>query len=86
MTISTPNQPLQQINLNVGPEGYQAIDHGLYPRQHDALQANLLRKCPAHLWHNGSYAAGCPRPILVADHHQRQLQQLHEAMTAALGW
>lgn len=79
---------LQQINLNIGPNGYQAIssrpDHGLYSRQHDALQANLLQKCPAHLWHNGSYAASCPRPILVTDHHQNQLQQLHEAMTAAL--
>jgi len=94
MTSPTPRPPpgplghLQQINLNIGPNGYQPItsqpDYGLYSRQHDALQANLLRRCPEHLWHNGSYAAGCPRPILVTDHHQLQLQQLHEALTTAL--
>ncbi|KAF1996084.1 hypothetical protein P154DRAFT_499105 [Amniculicola lignicola CBS 123094] len=44
----------------------------------------LLRFCPAELWPESSYAAGCPRPILVDQYHQQQLQILHRALTISL--
>jgi hypothetical protein len=44
----------------------------------------LLGLCTATLWPHDSYAAGCPRPILVQKHHNQQLEVLHAALSAAL--
>lgn len=44
----------------------------------------LLKLCRAETWHKGSYTHGCPRPILITKHHQRQLEELHEALTLAI--
>lgn len=48
------------------------------------FQEALLRLCPAEVWPHGSYSAGCPRPIKVNRDHQRELQDLHEALSAAI--
>ncbi|KAF1919049.1 hypothetical protein BDU57DRAFT_490977 [Ampelomyces quisqualis] len=45
---------------------------------------SLLSLCTATLWPHDSYAAGCPRPILVQRHHHQQLEILHEALSTAL--
>lgn len=44
----------------------------------------MLEACAAHLWHKGSYSAVCPRPILIEEHHQEQLEDLHLALTTAI--
>lgn len=80
---------LTQIYLGAQSCDYELIDPknidtGTYAREEAKLQESVLELCPANLWHNGSYSAGCPRPILVHQHHQRQLQELHEALTIAL--
>ncbi|KAI6777649.1 uncharacterized protein J7T54_003818, partial [Emericellopsis cladophorae] len=91
---------LQQVHLVKQAPGYQLVDPStsnllpgidgiataadLYRQEHEALEDNLLAACAAHLWHKGSYRAVCPRPILIRKHHQRQLEALHEALTAAI--
>ncbi|CAH0055509.1 unnamed protein product [Clonostachys solani] len=82
---------MQQIRLGTGPLGYVPIEKGIgetnaacYEQDHDSLKDTLLGLCPAHLWHNGSYEAGCPRPILIGKHHQQQMELLHEALVVAL--
>ncbi|KAM5343713.1 hypothetical protein ACJ41O_012250 [Fusarium nematophilum] len=81
---------LAQIHLGAQPpHDYEPvprhnIDTSTYAREEAKLQDTLLSLCPANLWHNGSYSAGCPRPILVGKHHQEQMQQLHEALVIAI--
>jgi hypothetical protein len=80
---------LHQIHLGIGYRGYEPVAYykateATYSQEHDELQTNLLSKCPAHLWHEGSYRAGCPRPILIGKHHQQQLAELHKALTVAI--
>ena len=80
---------LQQIHLGLGANGYELVAQhqetpDFYLQEHGKLQASLLQKCPAHLWHKGSYGAACPRPILIGNHHQQQLDELHEALTTAI--
>ncbi|KAF5626176.1 multidrug transporter [Fusarium sp. NRRL 52700] len=48
------------------------------------FQDKLLQLCPANLWPNASYTTGCSRPVLVGRHHQQQMKDLHEALTAAI--
>jgi hypothetical protein len=60
------------------------MDVAAFAREEAQLQESVLKLCPANLWHNGSYASGCPRPVLVGEHHQQQMQDLHEALTAAI--
>ncbi|RBR24245.1 uncharacterized protein FIESC28_02978 [Fusarium coffeatum] len=60
------------------------MDVAAFARDEAQLQESVLKLCPANLWHNGSYASGCPRPVLVGGHHQQQMQDLHEALTAAI--
>ncbi len=88
MAISVANH-LQQIHLGIGTDGDEPVaqyktESDLYSQEHAKLQADLLRRCPAHLWYKGSYGAACPRPILINKHHQQQLEELHEALTAVI--
>lgn len=62
----------------------QSFDVAPFSSEEARFQEKLLRLCPANLWHKASYTAGCPRPILVGRHHQQQLKDLHEALTAAI--
>lgn len=82
-------QQLSQISFGPRPYDYaptagKEIDLGTYRREEASLQEALLRLCPENLWHNGSYSAGCPRPILVDKSHQKQMEELHEALTIAI--
>lgn len=82
-------QTLQQIHGLLGSVGEAppdtAADAAIYSREQDIYKSCLLRLCPAEKWCKGDYAAGCPRPILVAKHHQEQLELFHGALTAAIG-
>ncbi|KKK13981.1 hypothetical protein ARAM_000215 [Aspergillus rambellii] len=80
---------LQQVHLTTSPEGYEPVvsykgDQSIYIREHQTLQAELLRFCPSESWYQGSHKAACPRPILITKRHQEQLRQLHDALTLAL--
>ena len=89
-SMQVPGQDqLQQVHLGIGADGYEFVSQhqanpDLYLQEHTRLQRSLLQKCPAHLWHKGSYGTACPRPILVSSHHQRQFEELHEALTTAI--
>lgn len=48
------------------------------------LQKQLLNLCPAHIWHENSYLSGCPRPVVIQEHHQHQLSALNEALVIAI--
>lgn len=87
--MSSVANRLQQIHLGFGDHGFELVTHRkveneLYLQEHSKLQASLLRKCPAHLWHKGSYKAACPRPILITEYHEKLLQNLHDALTSAI--
>lgn len=82
---------MQQIHLVEQSPGYERvvvcdekIKADVYAQEHEKLEATLLDMCAAHLWHNGSYSAVCPRPILIGPHHQQQLEDLHGALTTAI--
>ncbi|KAI0107994.1 hypothetical protein F4776DRAFT_417784 [Hypoxylon sp. NC0597] len=88
MENSTPPN-LQQIQLRVGPNGYEPVarytakEH-IYAEEIDEYQANLLSICPSHLWSIDSHLVACPRPILISKYHQKQFARLQEALVAAL--
>ncbi|KAG9501681.1 hypothetical protein J7337_007372 [Fusarium musae] len=69
---------------NVQPISPQNFDVACFSREEARFQEKLLKLCPANHWHKASYTAGCPRPVLVGQHHQQQLKDLHEALTAAI--
>jgi len=69
---------------DVAPVPSHNMDVAAFAREEAQLQESVLKLCPANLWHNGSYASGCPRPVLVGEHHQQQMQDLHAALTAAI--
>jgi hypothetical protein len=74
---------LKQIHLgsktlNPDSNGYD------YAQEHAKSEAALLAMCAQHLWFKDSYKAVCPRPILIGEHHQKQMEVLHESLTAAL--
>lgn len=82
---------MQQIHLVHQSPGYERVvasndkdKTSVFVQEHDELEAKLLGMCAAHLWHNNSYSAVCPRPILVGPHHQQQLEDLHEALNTAI--
>ncbi|KAL6915680.1 hypothetical protein ACHAPO_008107 [Fusarium lateritium] len=82
-------QQLTHIVVGPGPDDVAPItshniDTASFAREEAYLQESVLKLCPANLWHNGSYASGCPRPVLVGEHHQQQMKDLHEALTAAI--
>ena len=79
---------LTQIQLrganDFEPVTPHSIDATIYAREEAKQQDTVLGLCNEKLWPKGSYAAGCPRPILVAEHHQLQMQDIHEALTIAI--
>ncbi|ESU08663.1 hypothetical protein FGSG_04440 [Fusarium graminearum PH-1] len=82
-------QKLTHIIVGPGPDDVvpiasHNIDVASFAREEALLQESVLNLCPANLWHNGSYASGCPRPVLVGEHHQQQMKDLHKALTAAI--
>lgn len=80
---------LQQIHIGPGPRGYEpvqeyAADKATYTLDQEKLSESLLRRCSEHVWPKGTYLQCCPRPVLIGDHHLRQLKELHEALTLAI--
>ncbi|QUC19331.1 uncharacterized protein UV8b_03572 [Ustilaginoidea virens] len=93
--MATPT-PLQQLCLVSGPSSgaptsasasaFASLDAdgSSYAREYDQALKHLLPLCPEPLWPKDSHKTWCPRPILVTEQHQRQLEDLHEALTLAL--
>jgi hypothetical protein len=81
-------QPLEQIHAVLGQGGKPAASAragpATYRLEQEMHESALLRLCPAENWCKGSYLAGCPRPILVAEHHQQQLAELHRALATSI--
>lgn len=82
-------RPLTQIHINPSSNNYELvleskIDTEAYAKEEQVYQGALLRDCPSQLWYNETYTTGCPRPILVGSHHERQMRDLHEALTIAI--
>lgn len=81
-------QPLEQIHAVLGRSGEPAASAragpATYRLEQEMHESALLRLCPAEKWYKGSHQAGCPRPILVAEHHQQQLAELHRALATSI--
>lgn len=80
---------LTQIQLrgahDFEPVTRHSIDATTYARDEARQQDAVLGLCTtANIWPKGSNATGCPRPILVAEHHQQKMQDIHEALTIAI--
>ncbi|KAK2766866.1 hypothetical protein FQN54_006180 [Arachnomyces sp. PD_36] len=52
--------------------------------QEKKYQSTLLRLMPRLSWPEGLYLASCHNPIAITQNHQRQLVELHDALTAAI--
>ncbi|KAF7893594.1 uncharacterized protein EAF02_001132 [Botrytis sinoallii] len=83
------SQLFQQIHIRPRAECYQPVqeyrvEEGTYIREQEKFEDSLLQRCPAHLWPGNSYQTGCPRPILITKKHQKQLEDLHGALTLAI--
>lgn len=82
-------RPLTQIHINPSSNEYELvseskIDTEAYAKEEQVYQEALIRDCPSQLWSNETYTTGCPRPILVSSAHERQMHDLHEALTIAI--
>ncbi|KAL7905931.1 hypothetical protein GGI35DRAFT_459674 [Trichoderma velutinum] len=82
-------EPLKQIHIGRGPNGYENVlttkaDETFYKWEHETVKAKLMRLCPPSLWPSGSYKAYCPRPILINEHHQSMLQEINDALVASV--
>ncbi|KAM0234341.1 hypothetical protein ACHAP5_010107 [Fusarium lateritium] len=80
---------LTQIHIDSSSSTYESVSKSAigteaYAKEEYVFQETLLQSCPAYLWYNGTYTTGCPRPILVRLHHQRQMHDLHEALSIAI--
>ncbi|KAK9792899.1 putative TauD/TfdA-like domain-containing protein [Seiridium cardinale] len=79
---------LTQIHLTADVHGYRLVtgsDKTSVCALEEAEPQNiLLQSCPPGIWPQDSYAAGCPRPVLVSKHHQQQLQDLYGPLTIAI--
>jgi hypothetical protein len=84
---STTTQPLQQIHAVLDSAEHaltESTEAATYRQEQDIHESCLLKLCPAETWHKDSYRNGCARPILITQHHQQQLEELHEALTLAI--
>lgn len=86
----TATQPLQQIRTILGRASDDLVGNTAeevtvpYRLEQESYESALLNYCPAEKWPKAVYRAGCPRPILVTEYHQRQVVQLHEALVLAI--
>lgn len=85
---TTTTQLLRQIHaLRHGgsdPAASRQARPTTYSLEQKLHESCLLELCPAEKWYHGSYAACCPRPMLVGQHHQQQAEELHDALTLAI--
>lgn len=87
--MKKPQNRLRSICLARGREDHSLVapadtDPAVRQQLRDAYQSNLLKWCPADVWPGNSRLAACPHPVLVTEHHQRQLAELHEALVLAV--
>lgn len=88
MTRSTP-QSFQQVRIRPEARSHQivqecSIEESVHVQEQEKFENSLLQRCPAYLWPGKSYQKACPRPILIEKKHQKQLENLHEALTIAI--
>ena len=88
MTNSTSHL-LRQIHVGPGPRDNHLVtefypENRVYIHEQEKYEKFLLQKCPPDLWPEKAHKTTCPRPILINKAHQRQLQDLHDALTAAI--
>ena len=84
-----PSPKLEQIHVGLSPGGHKCVADckatpAAYEREQEIAEAHLLNLCPPNIWPKGSYRNTCPRPIIVTKEHQKQLEELHEALTTAI--
>jgi hypothetical protein len=80
---------LRQIHVGSGPGNNHLVtdfhpEKRVYIHEQEKFQKCLLQRCPPNLWPGEAYKTTCPRPILIQEKHQQHLQDLHEALTAAI--
>ncbi|PQE22029.1 taurine catabolism dioxygenase protein [Rutstroemia sp. NJR-2017a BBW] len=80
---------LRQIHVGPGPRDNHLVtefypENRVYIHEQEKYEKFLLQKCPPDLWPEKAHKTTCPRPILINKAHQRQLQDLHDALTAAI--
>ncbi|PQE31823.1 taurine catabolism dioxygenase protein [Rutstroemia sp. NJR-2017a WRK4] len=88
MTNSTSHL-LRQIHVGPGPRDNHLVtefypENRVYIHEQEKYEKFLLQKCPPDLWPEKAHKTTCPRPILINKAHQRQLQDLHDTLTAAI--
>ncbi|PVH98974.1 hypothetical protein DM02DRAFT_643318 [Periconia macrospinosa] len=74
-----PVEQLTQVRLRTVSGRFRM--YALEDKKHHARLADM---CPAERWPENSFTRGCPRPMLVGKQHQKQLQILTEALSAAI--
>ncbi|ATZ47697.1 hypothetical protein BCIN_03g00090 [Botrytis cinerea B05.10] len=82
-------QSFQQVSIRPEAGSHQFvqqchIEESAHIQEQEKFEENLLQRCPAYLWPGNSYQKACPRPILITKKHQKQLEELHEALTLAI--
>ncbi|KAI0431940.1 hypothetical protein F5Y09DRAFT_330015 [Xylaria sp. FL1042] len=88
MGYTTPTK-LRQIQIEIRRHDIDSFGNivatkAVHSNDHGRFHADLLSKCPAHLWPKGSYRATSPRPMLVTKSHQQQIVELSKALTTAI--
>ncbi|KAM0255931.1 hypothetical protein ACHAQJ_005332 [Trichoderma viride] len=89
MDIPLSHEPLTQIHIGRGPNGFEAVSSvqahkDFYKWENETMKAQLMRLCAPRLWPHGSYNNSCPRPILTNVQHQLLLRELHNALVASV--
>ncbi|TGO14979.1 hypothetical protein BTUL_0046g00710 [Botrytis tulipae] len=87
--IRPTSQLFQQVRIRPEAGSHQivqecTIEESAHVQEQEKFEESLLQRCPAYLWPGNSYQKACPRPILIQKKHQKQLQNLHEALTIAI--
>ncbi|TGO83537.1 hypothetical protein BPOR_0630g00060 [Botrytis porri] len=88
MTRST-SQLFQQVRIRPEAGSHQLVqecnsEETVHVQEQEKFEDSLLQRCPAYLWPGNSYQKACPRPILIEKKHQKQLEDLHEALTISI--
>ncbi|KAL2008009.1 hypothetical protein VTN00DRAFT_7991 [Thermoascus crustaceus] len=87
--MKKPQNRLRSICLARDKEDHSLVapadtDPAVRQQLRDVYQSNLVKWCPAFEWSGNSHLAACPHPVLVTEHHTRQLVELHEALVLAI--
>ncbi|KAF5879014.1 uncharacterized protein Bfra_006219 [Botrytis fragariae] len=83
------SQLFQQVRIRPEAESHQSvqecpIEGSTYVQEQAKFESSLLQRCPSHKWPGQTYQKACPRPILINNKHQKQLEGLHQALVLAI--